>query len=242
MAPKSNDRAAKAAALRAEQEKRERQRRIATILGVVLAMVLIVGGAVWIGLAKQSHDNKVLEKGVAAASGKYGVVIGPDSAAHHVVIYEDFLCPICGALEAGSHEKLTELADAGKVQVEYRPFDLLSRNVGADYPIRAAGAFSIVLEKSGPTVAKAFHDLLYAHQPSEEGPYLSDADLVKYAVEAGAKEAQVKGPIESGAGKAWVTAASQEAFATGLTGTPTILVDGKLLDSTAAEGLLAAVE
>ncbi len=42
-------------------------------------------------------------------------------------------------------------------------FDLLSR-IG-DYPIRATSAFAVVLEKSGPEVAKKFHDLLYENQP-----------------------------------------------------------------------------
>jgi protein-disulfide isomerase len=239
MATKSNDRAAKAAALRAAQAKQERTRRLLTIVGVAVAMLVIVGGAIWVGVAKQSSENASLEKGVSAVSGKYGVVIGPDSAAHHVVIYEDFLCPFCGQLEKGTHVQLAALADAGKVQVEYRPFDLLSRL--GDYSARSAGAFSIVLDTSGPTVAKKFHDLLYAHQPSEEGPYLSDADLVKYAVEAGAKESAVKGPIESGAGLAWAAAATKEALAAGLTGTPTVLVDGKLLADTSPSGLLDAV-
>jgi protein-disulfide isomerase len=240
-ARKRSERTAKAAALRAEQERREQRRRVLTILGVGLVMVAIVAAAIVVGLVQKKHEDAALEKGVAAASGAYSVVIGPDSAPHHVVIYEDFLCPFCGQLEAGSRDRLAQLADDGKVQVEYRPFNLLGGNDTSSYSVRSAGAFSIVLDKAGPAVAKKFHDLLYEHQPSEQGPFPSDADLVKDAVEAGAKEAAVKGPIESGAGEAWVADATREALAAGLNGTPTVLVDGKVLASTTASDLLDAV-
>jgi protein-disulfide isomerase len=239
---KAADRAAVAAAMRAEQARREARRRILAIGGVALAFILIVGGAVAFSVVKNNHDNqKIADAAGSAGASGYGVVMGPDSAPHKVVIYEDFLCPFCGELERGSETELGKLAAEGKVQVEYRPFDLLSRNTGSDYPIRAAGAFSIVLKTAGPQVALKFHNLLYQNQPSEEGPYLSNDDLVKYAVEAGASEAKVKGPIESDAGKAWVAEATKKAFATGLQGTPTILVDGKVIAGTSADALLAAI-
>ena len=240
---KAADRAAMAAAMRAQQAKREARRRILAIGGVALAMILIVGGAIVFSVVKKHHDDKKIEQAVAATGkGSYGLVVGPDDAKHHVIIYEDFLCPICGALEKGSETEIAKLAGEGKVQVEYRPFDLLSGNVHADYPIRAAGAFSIVLKAAGPEVALKFHNLLYQNQPNEDGPYLSDEDLVKYAVEAGAKEAQVKSKIESDAGKAWVATATKKAFATGLQGTPTMIVDGQLLQGTTAADLLSAIQ
>ncbi|GAB2987027.1 DsbA family protein [Nocardioides montaniterrae] len=229
----------KAAALLAEQQRKERQRRLLAMGGVGLVMVLIVAGAIALGVINKHKNDTKVEAAIASTSGTYGVKFGPDSATHHVVIYEDFLCPFCGALEKGTRSRIAQLAADGTVQVEYRPFDLLSRL--GDYSARSAGAFSVVLDKAGPDVAKKFHDLLYENQPSEEGPYLSDEDLVKYAVEAGAKESQVKGPIESGAGLAWAKAATKAALGTGLQGTPTVVVDGHLLNDTTPDGLLAAI-
>jgi protein-disulfide isomerase len=135
---------------------------------------------------------------------------------------------------------LAALADQGKVQVEYRPFNILGPTTDS-YSVRAAGAFSIVLKTSGSAVALKFHNLLYQHQPSESGPYPSNDDLVQDAVEAGAKESAVKSQIESNAGVSWVQAATKAALATGLQGTPTIVVDGKVISGTSAEALLAAV-
>jgi protein-disulfide isomerase len=142
------------------------------------------------------------------------------------VIYEDFLCPYCGELEATTHDDLARLAAAGKVRVEYRPFELLS-TLG-DYSARSAGAFSVVLDTSGPAVAKKFHDLLYANQPDEKGPFPDDAALVGLAVQAGAKESAVKTAIEGDDGSTWVDKATQAALEAGVRSTPTVLLDGKV--------------
>lgn len=216
------DRVAKAAALRKQQEAAERRRRTLMIGGVVVALLVIVVGGWFLSRALDTTGNV----DAPAAGSEYGVTIGPKNAPHDVVIYEDFLCPFCGEFEAETHEKLATLAEEGKVRVEYRPFNLLS-SLG-DYSERSAGAFSIVLDTSGPDVAKKFHDLLYANQPEEKGPFPSDADLVTWAVEAGATESEVKGPIEGHAAKSWVTDATQAALDAGVRSTPTILLDGKV--------------
>lgn len=216
------DRVAKAAALRKQQEQAERRRRNLMIGGVVLALLVIVAGGWFLSRSLDTTGDV----NAPAAGSEYGVTIGPKDAPHTVVVYEDFLCPFCGEFEKESHDKLASLAEQGKVRVEYRPFNLLS-SLG-DYSERSAGAFSIVLDKSGPDVAKKFHDLLYANQPDEKGPFLSDADLVQYAVEAGATEADVKSAIENEDGKKWVGDATQAALDAGVRSTPTILLDGKV--------------
>lgn len=243
---KATARAQKAAAERAAQAKRETRRRFLTIGGVVLAMVLIIGGSVAYSLVqKNKNDQKLAD----AASGRsdYGVTIGEEDAPRKVVIYEDFLCPFCGELEKQTRDDLAQLAADGKVFVEYRPFDLLSQAFG-DYPIRAASAFSVVLEKSGPEVAKKFHDLLFEHQPSESDPdAVSNDDLVELAVEAGATESDVAEAIRNVSNKDWVTEATAEAQAAGVKGTPTIILDdeaftdGRSIDEQ-AENLIAALD
>ena len=216
------DRVARAAALRKEQERKERRRRTLMIGGVVVALLVIVVGGYFLSRALDTTGNV----DAPAAGSKYGVTIGSKDAPHSVVIYEDFLCPFCGELEKETRDDLTSLAQDGKVRVEYRPFNLLS-TLG-DYSARSAGAFSIVLDKAGPEVAKKYHDLLYENQPSEKGPFPSNDDLVKWAVEAGASESDVKAPIEDQDAKAWVTDATQAALDAGVRGTPTILLDGKV--------------
>lgn len=223
MANKSarDTRAERAAVALQEQQRRERRRATLMIGGVVLAMLVIVAGGFLINRARDTSANV---SAAPAGSGNYGVTIGSKSAANSVVIYEDFLCPYCGELEKATHSELATLADQGKVYVEYRPFNLLQ----TDYSVAAASAFKVVLDSSGATVAKNFHDLLYADQPAETGPFPSSSWLVDKAVQAGAKEGAVRSGIEQESQKAWVDKATTAANDAGVSGTPTILLDGKV--------------
>jgi protein-disulfide isomerase len=222
---RATDRAARAAAAIAEQRRQERRRRNLMVGGVVIGLVLIVAAGF---LISRSLDNSTdVDAAAPSSSSEYGVTIGPDDAPNKLVIYEDFLCPFCGELEKRTHEELAQLAADGNVQIEYRPFNLLS-TIG-DYSERSAGAFSIVLDKSGSDVAKKFHDLLYENQPSESASSFPDnSQLAAWAVEAGAKESDVRGPIEANDGKAWVTKATRAASDAGVQSTPTILLNGEV--------------
>src|ERR671914_1939657 len=112
---KAQERAAKAAAALAERKRKERRRNLLTALAVVAAMVAIVGVGF---LLSQSEDEKQ-DEGITATTA-YDVSIGDEDAPHTIVIYEDFLCPFCAAVEASTRDDLAALADEGKVYVSYR--------------------------------------------------------------------------------------------------------------------------
>ena len=135
---------------------------------------------------------------------------------------------------------LAELAEAGNVQVEYRPYELLS-GIG-DYSRRATNAFAVVLEESGPEVAKRFHDLLFDNQPSESGPFPDNQDLLDLAVEAGADEADVSEGILEVTMRDWVDAATAAAVEAGVQGTPTVILDGKVVQGGPQDILDAVLE
>ncbi len=166
---KAQERADRAAIAFAEAKKRERRRNLLAGLGVVLAVLLIVGAGVAINALRGGNDEKGVEAAApTAGSTDYGLVVGEDSAPHKIVVYEDFLCPICGVLEATAGERINALIDDGTVQVDYRPISILDRF--GPYSGDALNAFFVVRDTAGPEVAKSFHDVLYANQPSEEGP------------------------------------------------------------------------
>ena len=168
-------RAERAAAALKEKQRRERRRQILTVVGVVVALALVVGGGFVINSMRD--DTKETAAKIPPPGSQYGLTIGPASAPHKVVVYEDFLCPFCGEFEKASHEQLAQLADrrqgAGRVP-PVRPPERLG-----PYSARATMIWWLVLEKYGDDVAKKFHDLLYANQPSEEGPFPSQDDLVR---------------------------------------------------------------
>ena len=236
---RQQERAQRAAALVAAQRAKERRRRRLSIIGVFALIVVVIGAGFVINQVRDT--TKDVEGKAPAIGSKYGVAIGDATAPHKVIIYEDFVCPFCGELEKQTHTKLADLATAGKVQVEYRPFKLLD-----DYSGRAAAVFGVVLEKSGPDVAKKFHDLLYANQPSEEGPFPSNDKIVDLAVQAGADADTVNAGLADGSGKAWEAAATKQADSIGVQSTPTILLDGKVFQNgrtvdAIADNLISAV-
>jgi predicted DsbA family dithiol-disulfide isomerase len=94
-----------------------------------------------------------------------------------------------------------------------------------------------VLDSSGPEVAKTFHALLFDNQPSEEGPFPSDDELVDLAVEAGATEADVRPGIEDMTFEGWVDAAGEAASKADVNSTPTVIIDGETVEG---EGLTIA--
>ena len=224
-----------AAALR-EKQRRERRRQLLTFVGVVVAIAVVIGGGFLINSMRD--PSKDVAKSIPDVGSAYGVTIGTDSAPHQVIVYEDFLCPVCGAFEKASSEQLTALADAGKVQVEYRPFVLLSR--AGPYSSRSTMIWGLVLQQDGPEVAKKYHDLLFANQPPEEGPFPGKDELVNLAGKAGADIAQLQAGIDSGAGIDFPVDATKLAQSLGINTTPTVFLDGDLFTDYATPEDLAA--
>ncbi|MDR6173294.1 protein-disulfide isomerase [Nocardioides zeae] len=245
-------RAEVAARAQREAQRKERLREwlivggvVAVVAAVIIGVLALTGGdddgaceADAPGVGRTTDDAGSDDGGSATAPGSgdsvnlagevtsdYGFAFGDPDAEHRVVIYEDFLCPFCGALEAASSDRLTQLVDSGDVVVEYRVFNLLGRV--SDYSLRSANAMAVVMDAAGPDAAKTFHDLLYDQQPSERGPFPDDDWLVDQAVVAGADEDAVRPGIEDLAFEDWVEEAGTAATDNGVQGTPTVLVDGQ---------------
>jgi protein-disulfide isomerase len=229
-------RAERAAAALKEKQRRERRRQILTVVGVLVALLVVVGGG--FAINSMRDDTTTTAAKIPPPGSQFGLTIGADSAPHQVVVYEDFLCPFCGEFEKASHEQLAQLAADGKVQVEYRPFVLL--NGAGPYSSRATMVWSLVLQQDGPDVAKKFHDLLYANQPSEEGPFPSQEDVVTLAGQAGADTTKLQSAIDAGDGIDWPVDATKSAQDLGVNSTPTITLDGKPYASGATPADLAA--
>lgn len=217
---KARERAERAAATLAAQKKREQRRRMLSIVGVVVAIAVIIVVAVLVGRNNSSDDTVV-----APDSSQYALTLGSDDAPHTVVVFEDFLCPYCQQFETASRDGLQQLADAGKVRVQYRPFHFLQ----PDYSAQALNAFAVVKD-AYPTgdVAKKFHDLLYENQPSEEGPFPDMSKLVDLAVQAGADRAKVEDGIkQTDSMQSWTDGANSVAEKANVQSTPTVLLDGR---------------
>jgi protein-disulfide isomerase len=217
-------RAERAAAALKEKQRKERRRQVLTVVGLLVAIALIVGAGFVINSLRD--DTKANAQAVPPPGSEFGLTIGPDDAPHTLVVYEDFLCPYCGELEKQTRDQIAALAEAGKVQVEYRPIVFLSRL--GPYSARATLFFTLVQQQDGDEVAKKFHDLLFENQPSEEGPFPSRDDLYALAAQAGANADELRKAVEAGEGAELVAAATNQAQDLHIESTPTLVVDGEL--------------
>ena len=220
-------RAAKAAALLAEQRRKERRRNLETAGVVVVVMALLIGG----GLLLNQKRDTTGDRGAVPAhlSGAYTVTLGQDSAPTKITLYEDLQCPVCAALEAGGGTLVKQGIDDGKLQVSYHMISFLDASSTTRYSTRALNALMTVLDTAGPDVYLTYHSLLYADQPQEGTAGLTDARLIELAVQAGADESKIKGPIEALKYEQWIKNSTDDFSKQGFSSTPTAVIDGKTL-------------
>ena len=141
-----------------------------------------------------------------------------------VVLYIDFICPVCKDFESRYNQTLTKLRNDGKITVEYRPLGFLDSRSSTNYSSRAANAAACVVNES-PEKYSDFVDALFAKQPAEGSAGLSDSDLKKLATDTGAKS--IDKCVDDKTYRPYVKYTTQQAAAIGVTGTPTVFVEGK---------------
>jgi protein-disulfide isomerase len=230
-----------AAARREAQERASRRRRWTVVAVVAGVLGVIVGGSVW--LAGRDTTGQTASASAPEGADGYGVVVGEADAPKTVVVYEDFQCPVCKAFEDATTKRVAEGISDGKVEVEYRIVSFLDDASQNNYSSRAANAAAAVLDDAGVDAFKEFHDTLYANQPAENTAGPDNAQLIDDAVRAGADRSAVREAIDGGEFDQWVVDATDAMSKDGVTGTPTIEIDGQKLDpQTGMQKLLALVQ
>ncbi|MGO4188626.1 DsbA family protein [Pseudarthrobacter sp. TAF60_1] len=167
-----------------------------------------------VGEPPQTAPAEVVAPGAAAEAGK----------PVKVVLYIDFICPVCKNFEAQYNEQLTSLRNAGKITVEYRALGFLDSRSSTNYSSRAANAAACVVNESPEKYAE-FVDSLFAKQPAEGSAGLSDNELKKMATDIGAKP--IDSCVDDKTYRPFVKFTTKQAAAIGVTGTPTVFVDGQ---------------
>lgn len=259
-AQRREDARTQAQRMREEQQKAARRQRTIAISLLVVGLLVLGGVVAWI-LSNQPKPPVDLSEvpdfsevedplgsvsSPATANDEGGILVGQEGVAGdatsgddavEVVVYSDYMCPICGMFEEINGPVLDELREQGEVVVEYRPVSILDRtSQGSLFSTRAAAAAGFVADEA-PAEFVAFNAAMLTNQPEEGTNGLSDEQIADLAREAGVDEA-VAAQIADGSyleGDAsfvpWVGAATEEAtraFPEGF-GTPTILVDGQNL-------------
>lgn len=238
-ATKRSSARAKAAAMRAEAARREARHRSMIISGAVFAVLTLVIG-VFVALQTAQRDAVTREAANPRGTVDGGGVVGAPSAPVTVSLYEDFQCPACKHFEDANAAQLNAWVDAGTVKIDYRPVAFLDAASTDRYSTRALNAAAAVLD-TAPRSYPAFHAALYAEQPAEGGPGLSDERLIDLAVAAGAPRDAVATAVENRTYEGWAARVTDAASRAGVVGTPTVLVNGVTLADVSPAALRRAV-
>jgi len=153
-----------------------------------------------------------------------GLVLGSEGPL--VELFEDYVCPFCAQLEAAAGERLRQGALGGEYRLVVHPVAFLTE----DSP-RAANASACVYANSDQQTWVAFHESVYAAQdPQETVGQFATERLLELAASAGAGTPEVTACIQDGSYDTWVAELTEQAFGRGVSGTPTLAVDGRLTD------------
>lgn len=168
-----------------------------------------------------------------AGAGKAGaVVVGDPDAAKVVEVYVDYQCPYCQRWETEIGADLMARAlqpGSGLAIRQYNMAFLGEANRSLDPPgasARAANAAACVYDHGGDESFVDFNTAIFS-SPAEAARLETPA-LAALAGSLGAS-AQAIACIEEGRFMDFVAATTQAAFARGVTATPTVLVNGKVL-------------
>jgi protein-disulfide isomerase len=220
-----------AAAFRRQQEAQARRRRI--VFGIAIgASVLLIGGLLGVGIWMNREVDYEVNEPAAATTDTYAVKIGDGPV--QIDLYIDYLCPACKQFEDTYAADLQRWVDESTVTINYHPIAILDRlSQGTQYSTRA-GAAAVCAADVGEQEYLDYTLALYAAQPAENTRGLDDDELVRIGTEDVGLDAEWAACVEDETYRGWLqegtTAATNEH---GVSGTPTAMVGGELVDSAA---------
>jgi len=162
-------------------------------------------------------------------------VTKPKPGVANIVTYVDLQCPYCQQFEATNDTQIQKMVANGTATLEVHPIAILdASSLGNLYATRADNALACVAEYK-PNSFLAVTSALYAKQPAENTHGMSDHALINIVKNAGANDTSITDCISAQKFKNWTKASSQRVMTQplpnsslpSLTGTPTILVNGK---------------
>jgi protein-disulfide isomerase len=160
-------------------------------------------------------------------------VEGSPSAKVLVEMYGDFQCPYCHRFHADVGPTIASLVRAGTIRFAFHPYVFIG-------PESLAAASAAECAGDEGRYFQMFEQL-YDHEFPENSGNLTTIELISLARAAGVTRASTLGCIRSGRYATWVRMVTDEGSARGVTGTPTIFVNGVQDSDTSLPGFLQAV-
>ncbi|MFD9304134.1 DsbA family protein [Streptomyces sp. NPDC060048] len=242
-----NSQANKAAArekLRAEREKQAKKakaRRQVLVAGGVVAALALAGGVGY--LVVRANEPGEWDKAKDAAlvapkntSGENGttVTVGKADAKKTLEMYEDARCPVCATFEQTVGPQVKKDLDAGKYKIQFIGATFIDKGIPGSGSKNALSALGAALNVS-PEAFLEYKTALYSaanHPEEKDDKFAKDDYLLTVAdqVPALKDNAEFKKAVEDGTYNRWALEMSKTFDKSGVTGTPTLKIDGKKID------------
>ena len=195
---------------------------VAVVVALVLVAVLVVN-------LNQSSDDPGEVPQAANVDFETGAINVGDGE-NTFETYIDFMCPVCNQFEQLYGPDIQKLVDDGTITLGIHPIAILDRqSQGTEFSTRAANAMYCVAVADGEA-AVPFMEAMFANQPEEGTPGLTDEQILEVAAAVGVEG--IDDCVNDGKYSQFVTdmtAKTPVQPGAGGVGTPTIVVNGEVI-------------
>jgi protein-disulfide isomerase len=160
------------------------------------------------------------------------VRLGPADAKAQIDLWVDYSCPHCQEFEAENNSLINQLVAAGGTSVSYHNIQIVT-----GYGTQAGSAGACVAANDAEQWV-AFNAALYANHSAETDGW-SAAQFADFAAQQGVNSA-AQTCIQNSRYTSWITSNTAASAAAGVTGTPTMFVNGEKQDPTLSGDALKA--
>ncbi|MFF2654671.1 DsbA family protein [Streptomyces sp. NPDC058045] len=244
---KRNTQQAKNAArerLRMERERQARKEKTKrqVLVGLSIVAVLAVAGGVGYAVMQANKPSgwdaaknaKLVKPANTSGTNGTTLVVGKPDAKKTLTMYEDLRCPICSQFEQTVGPTVKKDIDSGKYNVKYVLATFIDSN-GGEGSKNALSALGAALNVS-PEAFEAYKTALYSakwHPEETDDKFKDDSYLIKVAdtVDALKGNKAFQKAVNDGTYDRWALEMSKtfDKNKDEVTGTPSLVVDGKKL-------------
>ncbi|GAB3926066.1 hypothetical protein GCM10029976_020180 [Kribbella albertanoniae] len=162
-----------------------------------------------------------------------GVTVGKAGAKAQIDLYLDFRCPHCAEFEEMTGATVDKLVADGTATLTYWPLAFVNPEASP----RLANAFAAAAANGK---ALTYADEMYG----DFSKSWTNDQLIELAKQLGIGDAKFQQAIQGNTYGSWVDSVGKAADARGVTGTPTVFVNGKQLETKelTPEGMQKAVD
>ncbi|MEV4265508.1 thioredoxin domain-containing protein [Kribbella sp. NPDC049584] len=218
----------------------QNKRRISPGIVVVIVLVLALAGGVGVQYYRGHSKVEVSSNGRPeptvitgpGTSGK-GITVGKAGAKVNIDLYLDFRCPHCAEFEEASGATVDKLVQDGTATLTYWPLQF----VNPDASPRLANAFAAAAANGK---ALSFADEMYGDFSKS---WTTD-QLIELGKQLDVGDEKFQQALQNNTYAGWLESVGKAADERGVSGTPTVYVNGKQLppDQLSSEGLQNAVD